>query len=81
MADEGGPSEGEVRDALRTLGDAGRRMIDSLGNAMRDPEVREHVRTAAASLVTALGATFSELGRELRTTVEDDGADGEDAEG
>jgi hypothetical protein len=75
-----GPSEGEVKDALRTLGDAGRRMVDSVGDALRDPQVREQVRSAAAAFVNALGDTFSDLGDELRRTREDDTGHGEGTE-
>lgn len=78
VADGEGPSEGEVKDALRTLGDAGRRMIDSVGDVLRDPDVREQVRGAAAAFVNALGDTFSELGEELRRTRNDDTDDRED---
>jgi hypothetical protein len=66
LADEGGPSEDEVRSALETLGDAARAVADSVGSAMKDPEVRDQVKDAAASFVTALGQTFSQLGDELR---------------
>lgn len=66
MSDEGGPSEDEVRSALETLGDAARAVADSVGSAMKDPQVRDQVKDAAASFVTALGQTFSQLGDELR---------------
>jgi hypothetical protein len=66
MSGEGGPSEDEVRSALETLGDAARAVADSVGTAMKDPEVRDQVKDAAASFVTALGQTFSQLGDELR---------------
>jgi hypothetical protein len=41
-------------------------VADSVGSAMKDPEVRDQVKDAAASFVTALGQTFSQLGDELR---------------
>jgi hypothetical protein len=74
IAGDDGPSELEIRDAVATLGEAARRVTDALGTAMKDPEVREQVRDAAASLVSALGATFGELGEELRrpTSSQDD---------
>ena len=65
VGDEG-PSEEKVREAVSTLGTAAQSMIDSLGEAMRDPEVRGQVKDAAASFVAALGTTFSRLGDELR---------------
>lgn len=66
LAGEEGPGEDEIRSALETLGDAARTVADSVGSAMKDPDVREQVKDAAASFVTALGQTFSQLGDELR---------------
>jgi hypothetical protein len=66
MAGDGGPSEDDIRSALETLGDAARAVADSVGTAMKDPEVRDQVKDAAASFVTAIGQTFSQLGDELR---------------
>ena len=66
MSGDAGPSEDDVRSALETLGDAARAVADSVGTAMKDPEVRDQVKDAAASFVTALGQTFSRLGDELR---------------
>jgi hypothetical protein len=60
-----GPSEHDVVEAFRTIGGAAQAVLDSMGTAMRDPEVRRKVREAAAGLVSALGNTFSELGDEL----------------
>lgn len=75
-----GPTEDDLREALRTLGDAARSVADSVGSAMRDPEVRAQVKEAAASLVSALGATFEELGDELRRTFRDEAEDGAPSE-
>lgn len=66
IAGDEGPGEDEIRSALETLGDAARTVADSVGSAMKDPDVREQVKDAAASFVTALGQTFSQLGDELR---------------
>jgi hypothetical protein len=66
MAGDEGPTEGEVRDAFRTLGSAFERVLDAVSAAFRDPDVREQTKQAAASFVSALGATFDELGDELR---------------
>jgi predicted trehalose synthase len=70
VSGDGGPSEAEVRSALETLGEAARAVADSVGNAMKDPDVREQVKDATASFVTALGQTFSQLGDELRNARE-----------
>ena len=66
LAGDEGPGEDEIKSALDTLGDAARTVADSVGSAMKDAEVREQVKDAAASFVTALGQTFSQLGDELR---------------
>lgn len=68
LVGEDGPDEEAVRDAIRTLGEAAQSVVASIGTAMRDPEVRAQVKDAAASLVSALGTTFDELGDELRRT-------------
>lgn len=65
FAGEDGPSEDDVREALETLGGAARTVAESFGAAMRDPEVRDQVKTAAASFVSAMGETLSQLGDEL----------------
>lgn len=72
LAGDDGPGEDEIKSALDTLGEAARTVADSVGSAMKDPEVREQVKDAAASFVTALGQTFSQLGDELRKAREDD---------
>jgi Flp pilus assembly pilin Flp len=61
-----GPSEDQVKDALRTLGTAVQAVFDSVGTAMRDPEVRTQVKDAAAGFMSAVGQTFTDLGSELR---------------
>lgn len=66
LAGDEGPGEDEIRTALSTLGEAARAVADSVGSAMKDPDVRDQVKDAAASFVTALGQTFSQLGDELR---------------
>jgi predicted HAD superfamily phosphohydrolase len=58
-------SEGEVRDAVRTLGESIRTAYVTVGDAIKDPEVQEEARQTAGSLFDALGATFSELGDDI----------------
>jgi hypothetical protein len=72
MVGDDGPSEDDVREALQTLGNAARSLADSIGVAMRDPDVRRQVKDAAASLVAALGTTFDELAVELRRTFQEE---------
>jgi hypothetical protein len=62
IADEEGPSEAEIRQALATLAGAWNQMARSVGLAMQDEAVRAQFRQAASSLATAVGATFAEFG-------------------
>ena len=59
--------EGEhVRDAVEAAGAGVQRAFDALGEAVRDPAIKEDVRRAAASLSDAVSNTFAELGDQLR---------------
>jgi hypothetical protein len=66
VADENGPSESEIKDALGTLAGAWDQLAESVRSALQDPEIRHRLKEAASSFATALGATISELGSELR---------------
>ncbi len=66
VAGDEGPSEEAVRDAFTTLGGAAQRLMESVGDAARDPEMRGQLKDVAASLVAALGRTFEDLGEELK---------------
>jgi enamine deaminase RidA (YjgF/YER057c/UK114 family) len=70
MAGEEGPSEEQVREALKTLGNAVQSVFESIGAAMKDPEVRTQVKDAAAGFVSAMGETFKDLGEEIQRTPE-----------
>lgn len=61
IADEEGPSEAEIRQALATLAGAWNQMARSVGLAMQDEAVRAQFRQAASSLATAVGATFADF--------------------
>jgi hypothetical protein len=61
LADEEGPSEAEIRQALATLAGAWSQIARSVGAALEDDEVRTSFRQAASSLATAVGYSFSEL--------------------
>lgn len=76
VAGPDGPSEEEVRGALHTLGEAFERVIESFGSALRDPAVREQARRAAGAVVSALGATFGDVGEELARAMRADGEAG-----
>jgi hypothetical protein len=72
LASDDGPSEEEIRDALATLAGAWDRVAASFSAAMGDPETRAQLKKAAGSLATALGATVSGLGDEIRSRESDD---------
>jgi hypothetical protein len=65
-----GPAEEEVRQAFTTIGSAAQSLADSIGESMRDPEVRDQVKQATSTFFSAIGKTLSQLGDELRSTDE-----------
>jgi hypothetical protein len=75
---DAGPSEDQVRDALKTLGTAMQAVFDSLGSAMRDPDVRTQMKEATAGFASAVGQTFSDLGDEIRRANAEDSAEDHD---
>lgn len=68
------PTEGEVtagaptdvKKAMDNVGDSLERVFGSIGDSLQDDAVKEQARSAFSSLVDALGATFSEIGQEVR---------------
>jgi hypothetical protein len=65
VASQNGPSEEEIKDAFGTLIGAWDQVAESVSTALRDPEVRERLKSAASSFASAMGNTISELGTEL----------------
>jgi len=63
-----GPAEEDVREAFTTIGTAAQSLVDSIGESMRDPEVREQLKDATSTFFSAIGKTLSQLGDELRST-------------
>ena len=59
-------SKAEVREALHRLTGALEDAFDAIGTAARDDEVKSDVKQVGQSLVTALGATFSEVSTEVQ---------------
>lgn len=66
VADEHGPTEAEIKQALATLAGAWDQVAESVTTALQDPDVREKLKTAASSFASAFGNTISEFGAELR---------------
>ena len=72
LASDDGPSEEEIKAALATLAGAWDQVAASFSAAMGNPETRAQLKKAAGSLATALGATVSGLGDEIRSRDESD---------
>lgn len=68
VAAEEGPTEDEIKDAFGTLLDAWGQVATSVSTALQDPDVRNKLKDTASSFASALGATISDLGSELRDT-------------
>ena len=56
----------DVKKAMDNVGGSLERVFGSIGDAFQDTDVKDQTRSAFSSLVDALGATFSELGQEVR---------------
>lgn len=59
-------SKAEVRDALHKLTGALEDAFEAIGTAARDDAVKSDVKQVGQSLVSALGATFSEVSAEVQ---------------
>ncbi len=59
------PSEDEVKDALRTLGESVKHALGAVGDTVSDPEIKEETRQTTALFFDALAVTFSELGDDI----------------
>jgi len=66
VAGSEGPTDEELKAALRTLGGAWDRVADAVTSAMKDEEVRRSVKQTATSLADAIGAAFNEIPTYLR---------------
>jgi hypothetical protein len=58
--------DGELRKALDELRASVDHAFDAVGNAVKDPAVKEDARDVARSLRDALSTTFAEASDELR---------------
>jgi hypothetical protein len=58
-------SQEEVKDALRILGESTLAALGTVGDALKDPEVKVEVRETAGLFLDALGLSVSELGADL----------------
>ncbi len=78
VADDTGPSEDEIKDAFATLAGAWNQLAGSVSSALKDPDVRQHLKDAGSAFATAVGRTVSELGAELGEHVRSDRPDTEE---
>jgi hypothetical protein len=72
VADEDGPTEEQILDAISTLKGAWEQVAGAVTSAIQDPEMREQLKSAAGSLAIAVGTTVSELNKELKRTADAD---------
>lgn len=72
VADDHGPSEDEIKQAFSTLAGAWDQVAESVTTALRDPDVRDKLKTAASSFASAFGTTMSELGSELKDSAREE---------
>ncbi|MFV1961321.1 MAG: hypothetical protein ACC658_05750 [Acidimicrobiia bacterium] len=61
-----GPSDDEIKQAFSTLAGAWDQVAESVSTVLTDPDIRDQLKEAASSFATALGATITELGSELK---------------
>ena len=74
----------DIKDAFQGLAQAAERVAVTISDSVRDEEVKAEAKAAANSFVGALGATFGEVGEELKkvwtTTAPAESEDLEDAQ-
>ena len=58
-------TQDEVREALRTLGDAATAALGTVGEALKDPTINAEIKATAGSFVNAVGISVSELGADI----------------
>ena len=62
--------EEKVASALKRLGDAIEETVDAIGNAAKDPAVKDDVKTLGKSFFEALSVTVELAGEKVRDAVE-----------
>ncbi|MBT8207990.1 MAG: hypothetical protein KJO18_06940, partial [Acidimicrobiia bacterium] len=61
----------EVKKGLDAFAQSLDRAVDSLGKAIRDPQVRDDAKKAGNAIVDAIGASITELGAVISSKVDD----------
>ena len=78
--EDAAPSTDELKEAARAFGRSFGRLVGALGDAARDPEVKESARRAGSKVLDAFGTTFTQLGREAKDAFEGRDRGGTDAD-
>jgi hypothetical protein len=67
QASEARPEDDTMRKALEELRDSVDQAFDAVGNAVKDPAVKDDARDVAHALREALSTTFAEASEDLRS--------------
>ena len=62
----GAEERDKVNDALRQLGDALDAGFTTIGDTLRDPAMRDEMKTAGTSITDAIAATLRDVSARLR---------------
>jgi hypothetical protein len=73
-ANPDGPDQAAVVEALNTLGNAVNQAVNSLSDAVKDPEVRDNLTGALNSMGEAMNVTFGDVGEKVGDKVADVGS-------
>jgi hypothetical protein len=68
---ESATDQAAVVDALNTLGKAMNQVVSSVGDAVKDPEVRDNLTQALNSMGEAMNVTFGDVGDKVGDKVKD----------
>jgi hypothetical protein len=60
----------QLDDALRNVGEALDAGFTTIGDSLRDPEMRDDVKRAGIAVADALAATFTDVAEEIRRAVQ-----------
>ncbi|HEY1126522.1 MAG TPA: hypothetical protein VGF83_02065 [Actinomycetota bacterium] len=66
----------KLDDAIQTVTRQVDQAFTSLGETLRDPEAKQHLKEATKSLGDALTTTFSEVGEQIRSKLGSSGSSG-----
>jgi hypothetical protein len=70
-APESAPDQAAVAQALDTLGRAVQQVVDSVGDAVKDPAVRDELKDAFGAMGSAMEATIADVSETVGDKVKD----------